>query len=211
MHSFTGCTVEAKRGASNKLTVNVKGRSNCIIESGGLLAAKNGHCSVDDIDRLSSQLEGLMNALQTQTTNMAFPSIFSTFSTPTSVIATANSLRSHYDQSKLLTENIRIPPQMLSEFHLVFILLDKPNKDMDTSLTEHIRALHAGHKKNSVIAAKYNRKVKTNESMNMSINDIDEDAEYDLSSRLRLNAIDETEMDLLPVILMKKFIGMHNF
>lgn len=206
--------VQAKRGASSsnkKLTVSVKGRSNYIMESGGLLTAKNGHCSIDDIDRLTTQMEAFMNILQSTTTCLAFPSLFSTLSAPTSIIATANSIRGHYDHSKTLTENIRIPPHLLSEFHLVFVVLDKPNKELDTSLTEHIRAVHAGAKKNSVIANRFNQRIKNNNSMSMSMDDDNDDVEgvgeYDLSDRLKLKPEDEVDMDLLPMMQLKKFIG----
>lgn len=205
--------VQAKRGnttTGNKLTYLLKGRSNLLLESGGLLAASNGHCSIDDIDRLAAQQEVLINVLQSKMSCMAYPSVFTTFTTPTSVIATANSMRGHYDQSKLLTENIRINTTLLTEFHLVFVMLDKPNQDMDTSLTEHIRALHAGCKKNAVIANKFDKKPKTNNSMNISIENLEtqpEEENYDLNIRLKLSPLEELDLDLLPAILMKKFIG----
>lgn len=116
------------------------------------------------------------------------------------------------DQSKLLTENIRINPTLLSEFHLVFVMMDKPTKDMDTSLTEHVKALHDGIKRNSVISNKFEHKPKMNNSVTMSIDadlekmELDED--YNVGLRLKLNPIEELEMDLLPTILLKKFIGM---
>ena len=33
---------------------------------------------------------------------------------------------------------------LLSRFDLVFILLDKPDEEMDSMLSEHVMALHAG-------------------------------------------------------------------
>ncbi|XP_005175587.3 DNA replication licensing factor REC [Musca domestica] len=205
--SQKGSIVQAKRGPfanTKKLTVNVKGRTNYIMECGELLAARNGHCSVDDIDRLTPQMESFMNILQAQTTSLTFPALFSTFFTPTSVIASANSMRGHYDQSKTLTENIRIAQHLLSEFHLVFVLLDKPNKDMDTSLSEHIKAVHAGSKKNTAIANRF--ELKSNSSMNMTIDGDGNEDEYDLSNKLKLKPEEEVDMNLLPITLMKKFI-----
>lgn len=148
-----------------------------------------------------------MNILQAQTTSLTFPALFSTFCTPTSVIASANSMRGHYDQSKTLTENIRIAQHLLSEFHLVFVLLDKPNKDMDTSLSEHIKAVHAGSKKNTAIAKRF--ELKSNNSMNMSIDGEGNEDEYDLSNKLKLKPEEEVDMNLLPITLMKKFIGRY--
>ncbi|XP_075145085.1 minichromosome maintenance 8 factor recombination-defective [Haematobia irritans] len=208
-----GSLVQAKRGASNnnkKLTMSIKGRTNHILECGGLIESKYSHCSIDDIDRLTSQMESFMNVLQTQSTCLAYPFMVATFSTPTAVIASANSMRGHYDQSKTLMENIRIPPHLLSEFHLVFLLLDKPNKEMDTSLSEHIRAVHRGAKKNATIANRFNQKIKCNNSMSMSM---DEDVEnndteeYNLSEKFKIKPEEENDVDLLPVILLRKFIA----
>ena len=36
---------------------------------------------------------------------------------------------------------------LLSRFDLVFILLDKPDAELDSMLSEHVMALHAGRKK----------------------------------------------------------------
>lgn len=36
---------------------------------------------------------------------------------------------------------------LLSRFDLVFILLDKPDEEMDSLLSEHVMALHAGKQK----------------------------------------------------------------
>lgn len=209
---LAGCLLLAKRGNttnSTKLTHTLKGRHKVTLESGALYESTNGHCAIDDVDRLAAQQEALINVVQSKLSCLAVSNLCTTIQTPTSIIATANSLSGHYDQSKLLTDNIRINPSLLSEFHLVFLMLDKPQKDMDTSLTEHVRALHAGSKRNAVIANKFEQKPKTNNSMNMTldeeINDTDED--YNIGLRLKLNANEELEMDLLPTILMKKFIG----
>ncbi|XP_046805238.1 DNA replication licensing factor REC [Lucilia cuprina] len=210
--SQKGCLVQAKRGnttTTSKLTHSLKGRTKLTLESGALFSSTNGHCSIDDVDRLASQQECLMNVLQSKLSCLAISSLCTTMHTPTSVIGTANTVSGHYDHSKLLTENIRINPSLLSEFHLVFLMLDKPNKEMDKSLTEHVRALHAGSKRNTIIANKFEQKPKTNNSMNMTVDDdkMDIDEDYNIALRLKLNPIEELDMDLLPTILLKKFIA----
>lgn len=40
----------------------------------------------------------------------------------------------------------RMGSALLSRFDLVFILLDKPDEEMDSLLSEHVMALHAGKK-----------------------------------------------------------------
>ena len=41
----------------------------------------------------------------------------------------------------------RMGSALLSRFDLVFILLDKPDEEMDAMLSEHVMALHAGRKR----------------------------------------------------------------
>ena len=38
---------------------------------------------------------------------------------------------------------------LLSRFDLVFILLDKPDEELDAMLSEHVMALHAGRKRST--------------------------------------------------------------
>ena len=38
---------------------------------------------------------------------------------------------------------------LLSRFDLVFILMDKPDADLDAMLSDHVMALHAGRRGNS--------------------------------------------------------------
>ena len=207
----SGSLVQAKRGSATKLTHSVKGRSKLTLESGALLNATYGHCCIDDIDRLASQHESLISVLQSRLSCLTLSALCSKMYTPISIIATANTVSGHYDHSKLLTENIRISPSLLREFHLVFVMSDKPNKEVDTSLTEHVKALHSGRKKSSAIASKFEKKPKTNDSMNMSIDNddtnLDKDDDYNLGLRLKLNPMEELEIDLLPITLIKKFIG----
>ena len=41
----------------------------------------------------------------------------------------------------------RMNSALLSRFDLVFILLDKPDEEMDSRLSEHVMSLHSGHPK----------------------------------------------------------------
>ena len=41
----------------------------------------------------------------------------------------------------------RMGSALLSRFDLVFILLDKPDEELDAMLSEHVMALHAGRKR----------------------------------------------------------------
>ena len=41
-----------------------------------------------------------------------------------------------------MVENIRLPPTLLSRFDLIYLILDKPNKDNDRRLAQHLVSLY---------------------------------------------------------------------
>lgn len=44
-------------------------------------------------------------------------------------------------RSKTVNENLKMSAAILSRFDLLFILLDKPDEDLDQKLSEHIMAV----------------------------------------------------------------------
>uniref|UniRef100_A0A1B0BKC6 MCM C-terminal AAA(+) ATPase domain-containing protein n=1 Tax=Glossina palpalis gambiensis TaxID=67801 RepID=A0A1B0BKC6_9MUSC len=207
--SQKGALIRSKQnlaGCGPKPTVAVKGRSNSILESGGLLRANRGHCAIDDIDRLSSQQDALISLMQAQLVAIPTVAIYANLKASASVIATANSMHGHYDQSKLLTNNIRISPALLNEFHLIFLMLDKPNKEGDAIFSEHVRAVHGGFKKNTTIMNKFNTLPKFNNTASEKDLSVENIERTDLIERLKLRADEGEELDLIPTVLLKKFI-----
>lgn len=65
----------------------------------------------------------------------------------TSIIAAANPVGGHYNKAKTVSENLRMNSALLSRFDLVFILLDKPDEEMDGILSEHVMSLHSEKKR----------------------------------------------------------------
>ena len=61
----------------------------------------------------------------------------------TSIIAAANPVGGHYNRAKTVSENLKLNSALLSRFDLVFILLDKPDEEMDGILSEHVMSLHS--------------------------------------------------------------------
>eukprot|EP00951_Prasinocladus_malaysianus_P049230 scaffold667393_cov62-Prasinocladus_malaysianus.AAC.2 len=61
----------------------------------------------------------------------------------TSVLAAANPAGGHYDRGKTVQENLKLSNAILSRFDLIFILIDKPDDDLDARLSEHVMALHS--------------------------------------------------------------------
>jgi len=188
-----------------------------------MMASGGGHCTLDDVDKLASKQAVLLQCLQSEEVNLPLAGAFASFPAQPSVIACANPQRGQYDEGRYLLQNINISPSLLREFHLVYILLDKPS-ERDMSLTAHVRALHAGARKRARIAARYALKPKMSDSMcEVSLNvpaagkdddtiktEDDNDSimqqDYDLDKRLEVLP-EEGDLDLLPPILIKKFLS----
>ncbi|XP_022213297.2 DNA replication licensing factor REC [Drosophila obscura] len=215
-----GSHISGKRGAQSaqRLGPTFTGRNKRVLQAGALMTASSlGHCTLDDVDKLASKQAVLLQCMQSGEINMPLPGAFSTFLARPSIIASANPQRGQYDEGRYLLQNIHIVPSLLKEFHLVYVLLDKPSAERDISLTAHVRALHAGAKKRAQIAARYALKPKTSHSMcegtfyeARADDDADNDSimeqDYDLDKRLELLG-EDAELDLLPPILIKKFLA----
>lgn len=235
-----GAYINGKRGAqaTSQLGITFSGRNKRVMDAGALLLANStGHCLVDGVDKLASKQTLLLQCMQAGELNLPLPGVYAYFNPQPSIIACANPQRGQYDQARYLLQNIRITPALLKEFHLVYVLLDKPSQARDSSLTEHVRALHAGAKKRAKIAARFALKAMKDDSIcvkkanetDSTVDEKDERVEkdekeekdgkdekdeksameqnYDLDKRLEHDPSKAGELDLLPPILMKKFIA----
>ncbi|KAH8271342.1 hypothetical protein KR018_007332 [Drosophila ironensis] len=228
-----GAHVSGKRGAQSaqRLGITFAGRNKKVLQAGALLTASGGGlCTLDDVDKLASKQSILLQCLQSGEINLPLAGAFGTFPANFSAIACANPQKGQYDEGRYLLQNINIAPALLREFHLVYVLLDKPS-ERDMSLTAHVRALHAGAKKRAKIAASYAMKPKSSDSIcettfaggggggdgngdgdgDESVkreddNDSIMQHDFDLDKQLALQPGDEN-MDLLPPILIKKFVA----
>lgn len=84
--------------------------------------------------------------MEQQSVSIAKAGIICTLPTRATVLAAANPVEGHYNKSKSIAENLKIKPAMLSRFDLVFILLDKPDSEMDKLLPRHVLEMHMGDK-----------------------------------------------------------------
>ena len=101
-----------------------------------------------------------------QTVSIAKSGIVATLNARTSILASANPIGSRYNRHLSVTENIQLPPTLLSRFvsclhtvivgscyheplctpcsfDLIYLLLDYPNEVRDRQLARHIVSLYA--------------------------------------------------------------------
>lgn len=102
-----------------------------------------GVCCIDEFDKMSNQHQALLEAMEQQSISIAKSSVVCTLPARTAILAAANPVGGHYNKAKTVSENLKMNPALLSRFDLVFILIDKPNAELDGLLSTHIMNLHS--------------------------------------------------------------------
>ncbi|KAL7383308.1 hypothetical protein ABVT39_008382 [Epinephelus coioides] len=187
--STTGLTVTLSRDS---------GTGDFALEAGALVLADQGLCCIDEFDKLGSQQQALLEAMEQQSVSLAKAGIVSSLPARASVIAAANPIGGHYNRGKTVSENLKMGSALLSRFDIVFLLLDIPDESHDRHLSEHVMANRAGKgRTSSAIVSRANSDLETSILL--------EHSDMPLSERLQIPA-GET-VDPIPVSLLRKYIS----
>ncbi len=113
------------------------------LEAGALVLGDQGNVCVDELDKMRSEdRSALHEALEQQTVSIAKAGIMATLNSRCSVLAAANPKFGRFDRYKVLAEQIDLPSPILSRFDLIFVVEDKPSREGDSKLAEHILKIH---------------------------------------------------------------------
>ncbi|CAJ1066761.1 DNA helicase MCM8%2C partial [Xyrichtys novacula] len=187
--STTGLTVTLSRDA---------GTGDFALEGGALVLADQGLCCIDEFDKLGSQQQALLEAMEQQSVSLAKAGIVSSLPARASVVAAANPIGGHYNRGKTVSENLKMGSALLSRFDVVFLLLDIPDESHDRHLSEHVMANRAGKGRTSSAMV-----TRTNSESAMSV--LLEHSDMPLSERLQLPAGEN--IDPIPACLLRKYIS----
>jgi DNA replication licensing factor MCM7 len=80
--------------------------------------------------------------MEQQTISISKAGISTTLNARTSILAAANPLYGRYNPKISPVENINLPAALLSRFDLLFLILDKPTRDDDERLAQHVTYVH---------------------------------------------------------------------
>ncbi|XP_038127120.1 DNA helicase MCM8 [Cyprinodon tularosa] len=187
--STTGLTVSLSREA---------GTGDYALEAGALVLADQGLCCIDEFDKLGSQQQALLEAMEQQSVSLAKAGIVSSLPARTSVVAAANPIGGHYNRGKTVSENLKMGSALLSRFDVVFLLLDIPDESHDRRLSEHVMANRAGKGRTSSATV-----TRTSKDLETSI--LLQHSTLPLSERLQVPG--NESMDVIPACLLRKYIS----
>lgn len=194
-----GIFVGGNSSSNAGLTATVrheKGTSGSL-EAGALVLADQGACCIDEFDKMPANHHSLLEVMESQTVSVAKAGVLCTLPARTCVLAAANPANGHYNKAKTVSENLKMKSALLSRFDLIFILLDRPDPQLDILLTAHIQTLSKTNTKtNSTwFASSFKSTLKSHEQIILE----------PLRDRLKLRP--NEKIDALPHVLIQKYIG----
>ncbi|KAF9951921.1 DNA replication licensing factor mcm8 [Mortierella alpina] len=194
--STSGLTVTLVRGSG----------SDFALEAGALVLADQGCCCIDEFDKMTTDHNALLEAMEQQSISIAKAGIICTLPARTSVIAAANPVGGHYNMSKTVAENLKMNTALLSRFDLIFILMDKPDGEMDQYLSRHVMALHSGNPTSSpAFRGSMSQESSLGQTPLSQGNRVKPEMDRPLSERLRMT--DDDQLELIPLPLLRKYIA----
>ena len=110
-----------------------------VLEAGAAVLASGGVLIIDEIDKMSKEDRSSMHeVLEEQTITINKATISATLKTVCSVIAACNPKSGRFDDYSTLSDQIGLPPSLISRFDLVYTIKDVPNSDRDGMIAAHI-------------------------------------------------------------------------
>ncbi len=113
------------------------------LEAGALVLGDKGLVCVDEIDKMKPEDRSAMHeAMEQQRVSIAKAGITATLPARCAMLGAANPKYGRFDPDVPISEQINLPPTLLSRFDLIMLIRDLPNKEADSLMAEHILKAH---------------------------------------------------------------------
>jgi len=101
------------------------------------------HNCIDEIEKMNPQdRSAIHEAMEQQRISVAKAGITAVLQSRCAVLAAANPKFGRFDEHKYISEQIDLPPALLSRFDIIFSMIDRPQAERDRELAEHILKGH---------------------------------------------------------------------
>lgn len=115
------------------------GEGRWVLEAGALVLADMGVACVDELDKMTPQDRSSMHeVMEQQTVSVAKAGITATLQARCAILGAANPKFGRFDENKYLSEQIDLPPTLLSRFDVIFPIIDRPKASEDSMMADHI-------------------------------------------------------------------------
>jgi replicative DNA helicase Mcm len=115
-----------------------------VVKAGALVLANGGLLVVDEFDKMHEDDRTRMHeGMEQQIVSVTKAGIVARMKCETTVLAAANPTLSRFDPYKPFSQQFNLPASLLSRFDLIFILLDKKDKDLDRKIANKILKNHS--------------------------------------------------------------------
>src|SRR5438309_2004074 len=119
------------------------GEGRWTLEAGALVLADLGLAAIDEIEKMNPQdRSAIHEAMEQQRISVAKAGITAVLQARCAVLAAANPKFGRFDEHKYISEQIDLPPALLSRFDIIFSMIDRPQADRDRALAEQILKGH---------------------------------------------------------------------
>ena len=118
---------------------------NWVLTAGAVPLANNGHCIIDEIDKMGSEdASHLNNFMESGYDNFDKADVHGILFGKTSILALGNPIYGRYDRYKSLQEQVTIEASNQSRYDLTFLLEDVPETEKDSKIIESILNAYGG-------------------------------------------------------------------
>ena len=119
------------------------GEGRWTLEAGALVLADMGVAAVDEMDKMEKgDRSALHEAMEQQSISVAKAGITATLKSRCALLGAANPKYGRFDMFGDISDQINMPPSLLSRFDLIFIMTDQPEQKRDLAIAEHILKAH---------------------------------------------------------------------